>query len=63
MESGATRPCETKAGLSHAELAERSDISVRTIWAWEVGRRIPLADALSKLAEALGTDCDLCQVL
>lgn len=42
------------ARLSQRQLAELCGISVRTIQGWEVGSHVPRADALFKVATALG---------
>jgi transcriptional regulator with XRE-family HTH domain len=46
-----------KAGLSQSELGAKSGIPTRTIQNWEITDRVPRADALFKLAAALGVDC------
>jgi transcriptional regulator with XRE-family HTH domain len=43
-----------RAGLSQAELARRSGLSVRNVQNWEQGHREPLAGRLLALARALG---------
>jgi transcriptional regulator with XRE-family HTH domain len=49
------RSCRRSAGLSQAELAERSGLSVRAISDLERGRtRWPYRDSLHRLADALG---------
>jgi transcriptional regulator with XRE-family HTH domain len=47
-----------KAGLSQGGLAKASGIPVRTIQNWEIGRRVPRADALFALGSALGVSCE-----
>ena len=45
-----------KAKLTVEELAEKTGISVRTIYAWESGQRSAIIDQLPELAEGLGVD-------
>jgi transcriptional regulator with XRE-family HTH domain len=45
-----------KAGLSQSELAAKTGISVKSLQNWEIDRYVPRADAIVKLAEALGVD-------
>ncbi len=42
------------AGLTQAQLAEKTGISLRTVQTWENVERMPLANAAVKLAKALG---------
>ena len=44
-----------KQGLNQEELAERLDVSIKTIQRWEWGQRSPRAEELQKLASALNT--------
>ena len=52
------------AGITKAELADRSGLSVSAIQGYETGRRRPNADQLGRLAKALGVSADylLCLV-
>ena len=45
-----------KLGLSQTELARQVNVSQPTIANWERGGHIPRQDALSRIADALGTD-------
>lgn len=44
-------------GLSADALARRTELTVRSIEYWELGRRTPTVESLAKLAEAL--DCPM----
>lgn len=43
-----------KAGLTQEELADRLEVTSKTISNWELGNFIPTVDDVKKLAEALG---------
>jgi transcriptional regulator with XRE-family HTH domain len=43
-----------KAGMTQAQLAEQSGLPLRSIQNWEVGHRMPRAQALLALAKAVG---------
>lgn len=44
------------AGLTQAQLAEISGIPLRSITRWETESRVPRADLLARLADALHVD-------
>lgn len=46
------------AGLTQAELAEKSGVSLRTIQGWEQGYRCPVSADFFRLAAALGVSAD-----
>jgi transcriptional regulator with XRE-family HTH domain len=48
-----------RAGLSQSGLAEKSEESVRNIQNWEIGHRVPRAEALFRLAKALGVSAEV----
>jgi len=43
-----------KAGMTQAQLAERSGLPLRSLQNWEAGHRMPRAEALLALARAVG---------
>jgi transcriptional regulator with XRE-family HTH domain len=43
-----------KAGLTQAQLAQRSGLPLRSLQNWEAGHRMPRAEALLALARAVG---------
>jgi transcriptional regulator with XRE-family HTH domain len=43
-----------KAGMTQAQLAERTGIPLRSIQNWEIGHRMPRPHALLSLARAVG---------
>lgn len=47
-----------KAGLSQEELAKALDVSVMSVCRWEWGERIPRANDLNRLAQALNVTID-----
>jgi transcriptional regulator with XRE-family HTH domain len=47
-----------KAGLTQAALADKANVSLRTIQAWEQGRRSPVSPDFFKLVKALGATCE-----
>jgi transcriptional regulator with XRE-family HTH domain len=47
-----------RAGLSQSDLAEAADTPIGTIRNWEQGRRVPLFDAVIRVAQALGVSID-----
>ena len=47
-----------KQGLNQEELAERLDVSIKTIQRWEWGKRLPRVDELQKLAGVLGVSVE-----
>lgn len=56
---GATlRDLRVAAGLTQAELAEKSGMKQSSIEAWEQGYRQPRADAIFKLAKVLGVKAE-----
>ena len=52
------RALRKKAKMSQTELAEKIDVNLRTIGAWERGETIPNAEQIWNCSEALGTDPD-----
>jgi transcriptional regulator with XRE-family HTH domain len=46
------------AGLSQAALAEKAELSIRSIQNWEQGHRGPSAAAIFSLAKALGVSAE-----
>jgi transcriptional regulator with XRE-family HTH domain len=51
------RRLREKAGMTQADLAEKSGIPLRTIQGWEQDYRCPISLDFFKLAKALGVDC------
>jgi transcriptional regulator with XRE-family HTH domain len=47
-----------QAGLSQSELARKAGVPVRSVQNWEQGHRLPRAQALLPLADALGVPVD-----
>ncbi|MBY0527351.1 MAG: helix-turn-helix domain-containing protein [Gemmataceae bacterium] len=45
-----------ETGVTQAELAERSGVSLRTIQGWEAGGRSPVSPDFFKVAGALGVE-------
>jgi len=48
-----------KAGLSQSELAQKADLSVRSIQNWEQGHRGPSAKGIIALAQGLGVSAEI----
>ena len=48
-----------QAGLTQAELAKKSRISLRTVQSWEQGSRSPVSPEFFKLVKTLGALADL----
>jgi transcriptional regulator with XRE-family HTH domain len=47
-----------KTGLTQAALAEKAGLSLRTVQAWEQGRRSPVSSDFFRLVKALGVSCE-----
>ncbi len=48
------RAARIQSGLTQAELAKAADCSIRSLYDWENGVKIPRAISLARLADALG---------
>ena len=48
------RTLREKAGLSVEELAEKTGVSIATLYSWENASRSPVNDDMLKVAETLG---------
>ena len=55
---GVLNELREKAGLTQAALADKANLSLRTIQAWEQGRRSPVSPDFFKLVKALGATCE-----
>lgn len=47
-----------KAGLSQSQLARAADVPISSLRNWEYGRRTPLLDAATRIAQALSVSLD-----
>jgi transcriptional regulator with XRE-family HTH domain len=47
-----------QAQLTQAALADKAGLSLRTVQAWEQGRRSPVSPDFFKLVKALGAPCE-----
>jgi transcriptional regulator with XRE-family HTH domain len=47
-----------QAQLTQAALADKAGLSLRTVQAWEQGRRSPVSPDFFKLVKALGATCE-----
>lgn len=52
---GRIRQARAAKGLAQADLAHAAGVRTPTLWRYEAGERMPRADVLGRLAEALGT--------
>lgn len=50
------KSCRVAAGLEQAEVAERAGVKPRTYGAWERGERVPNADNILAVCEAIGCE-------
>ncbi len=51
------RRLRESAGMTQADLAQKTGLSLRTIQSWEQGRRSPVSPDFFKVVAALGVDC------